>query len=242
MIAGNNEIEKCKTCHQRSKGFFCALSPETIEAFDAIKHTYMYPRGATLFVEGQSAHGIYVLCMGRVKLTVCSREGRTLILRIVEPGEALGLSATILGTPYEMTAETMEPSQANFIPRDAFTQFLTMNRDACANVAQHLSRYCRNAYSQVRSLGLSHSATEKLVMLLLTWCDTENDENAETPRVRILYTREEIARMIGTSRETISRILSDLKQKRIISVEGNVLTILDKAALQSISALEVRSV
>ena len=97
-----------------------------------------YPKGATLFVEGQPARGLFVLCSGRVKLSTCSADGKTLILRISEPGEVLGLPATVTGTCYELTADVIEPGQANFIARTDFLSFLKDSGEAALRVAQQL--------------------------------------------------------------------------------------------------------
>ncbi len=80
-----------------------------------------------------------MFCIGRVKLTVWSSDGKALILRIVEPGEILGLSATLSGRPYYMTAETLVPSELNFIKREDFLRFLHEHADACQRVAQQLA-------------------------------------------------------------------------------------------------------
>src|SRR5579872_6211369 len=104
----------CKTCKQKSKGFFCELTPLSLKDFDAIKSTATYPKGALLFVEKQDARGVYVLCEGEVKLSISSSEGKTLIMRIARSGELLGLMAAVAGLPYEVTAETIHPCQVAF--------------------------------------------------------------------------------------------------------------------------------
>src|SRR5712692_5584012 len=98
---GSAITESCQNCKIRSKGFFCQLSPAALRAFDAIKIPTTYPRGAVLYVEGEEPRGIFALCQGRAKLTLSSSEGKTMILRIVEPGEVLGLNAILSGKPYE---------------------------------------------------------------------------------------------------------------------------------------------
>lgn len=188
-----------------------------------------------LFVEGQAAQGIYLLCQGRIKLSTSSSCGRKLILRIVEPGEVLGLSATVSNIPYEVTAEAIEPCQTSFVQREEFLQFLSRHKDACFNVARHLSRYCGKAYTQIRALGLSHSAAEKLAKLLLDWCDRDGSEIEHGINLKLMLTHEEIAGMIGTSRETVSRVLSDFKSKQIVNVKGSHLTVLNKTALQALA-------
>jgi hypothetical protein len=92
-----------------------------------------------------------------------------MIVKLAEPGEVLGLSATISGKPYEVTAETIDPCQVNFVKRDDFLHFLKDDVEACFKVAEQLSEKYHNACKEVRALGLSHSAAEKLAKLLLEW-------------------------------------------------------------------------
>jgi CRP/FNR family cyclic AMP-dependent transcriptional regulator len=104
-------VENCLICKLRSDSFFCGLPKQSLEAWEKIKFTAAYPAGAVLFVEGQSPRGIYMLCKGRVKLSTTSADGKTLILKISQPGEVLGLHATVSSTPFESTAATGQPSQ-----------------------------------------------------------------------------------------------------------------------------------
>ena len=113
----------CEQCPLKCEGFFCDLSRTALQALDRIKFTSGYPRGAVLFVEQEAPRGIFVLCKGRVKLSMTSSEGKTVILRIVQPGEVLGLSAVVSAQPYQASAETLEPCQVNFIRRDDFLRF-----------------------------------------------------------------------------------------------------------------------
>ena len=98
---------ECLNCHLRPDSFFCSLLGESLEAFNQIKHASVVPAGATVFQEGQSPRGIYMLCSGQAKLSITSREGKILILRIAKPGDLLGLHAVVTGATYEMTAEIM---------------------------------------------------------------------------------------------------------------------------------------
>src|SRR2546429_9034321 len=107
-------IEKCLTGECREDRQFCHLPDEAREELQRIKATAVYPKGALLCLEGQAPRGVFVLCTGRAKLSTTSAEGKTIILRIAEPGEVLGLTAIVGDTPYEATVETLEPSQANF--------------------------------------------------------------------------------------------------------------------------------
>jgi CRP/FNR family transcriptional regulator, cyclic AMP receptor protein len=232
---GLDIIESCLSCKMRAEHILCDLPPEALQAFESIKYATAYPKGAVLFVEGQSPRGIFVLCKGRVRMSICSIEGKTLILQVSEPGEVLGLSATVSGKPYELTAETMGPCQVNFVKRDDFLRFLKEHNDACLRVAEQLSAKYNSACREVRALGLSHSAVEKLAKLLLEW-SVKNGESAKAePRLKVAFSHEEIAQMINTSRETVTRLFADLKRRQILWGKGSTLLIRNKAALRALA-------
>src|SRR5712691_7706663 len=130
--------DSCVSCKVRSEGYFCYFESEMVSKFDTLKYTTVFPKGAVLFVEGQSPRGVFMICSGRVKLTTCSVDGKALITRIAEGGEVLGLSAAVSGRTYMVTAETLVRCQVNFIKRDDFLQFLEVNSAACLRVAEHL--------------------------------------------------------------------------------------------------------
>src|ERR1019366_6337055 len=121
----------CKTCKLKAAGFFCQLPPAALKDFDAIKSTSTYPKGALLFMEGQDARGVFVLCDGDVKLSISSSEGKTLNMRVAKAGEILGLVAGISGAPYEVTAETVRPSQVAFVRREDFRRFVAKYPEVC---------------------------------------------------------------------------------------------------------------
>lgn len=232
---GLDIIESCLTCKMRADRIFCDLPTSALQAFENIKYSTAYPKGAILFVEGQAPRGIFVLCKGRVKLSICARDGKTLILKIAEPGEVLGLSATVSGKPYELAAETMDPCQVNFVKREDFLRFLKAHADACFKVAEQLSEKYNNACHELRSLGLSHSAGEKLAKLLLEWSSKNGEASNREPRLKLSLTHEEIGQMIGTSRETVTRLFAELRKRQIVQAKGSTLVIRNKAALRLIA-------
>ena len=231
---GLDIIESCLTCKLRADRLFCDLPDASLKAFEAIKYSSAYPKGAVLFVEGQSPRGIFVVCKGRAKLSVGSSDGKTLILKIAEAGEVLGLSATVSGKPYELTAETLDPCQVNFVKREDFLRFLKEHSEACFRVAEQLSDKYNTACREIRSLGLSHSAGEKLAKLLLDWSGGPPEDHKEA-RLKMALTHEEIAQMIGTSRETVTRLFAELKKRQIIQLKGSTLLIRNKSALRSLA-------
>ncbi len=155
-------------------------------------------------------------------------------MELAEPGEVLGLSATISGKPHEVTAETIDPCQVNFVKRDDFLRFLKDDVQACFKVAEQLSERYHDACHEVRSLGLSHSAHEKLANLLLEWSSKGDAAKPET-RLKLRHTHEEIANMIGTSRETVTRLLAEMKRRQIVELKGSTLVIRNAAALRKMA-------
>ena len=232
---GLDIVDNCTLCKLRDERFFCSLPPAALQALDAIKFSTAYPGGATLFSEGQTPRGMYLLCRGRVKLSITAADGKALILKIAESGEVLGLHATVTGAPYEMAAETLHPCQVNFVRRDDFLKFLRQHGDACLQAAHHLSRQCQSAFDQIRSLGLSHSAREKLARVLLEW-SAGGEQTSEGTRVKLAMTHEEIAQMIGTSRETVTRILTEFRTRRLALIKGSNLLIQNRPALERMIA------
>ncbi len=228
-------IEDCLTCKVRENRVFCNLSTSAVKALDQIKSLAVYPKGALIFVQGQPTRGVFVLCIGRVKLSVCSRDGKALILRTVEPGEILGLSATLSGRPYYMTAETLLPSELNFIKREDFLRFLHEHADACMRVAQQLASNFQAATEQAHLLGLSTSAAERLARLLLQ-LGCQSGQAGQELRLKLTLTHEEIGQMIGVSRETVTRLLTNLKKKEILSLKGSSLVIRNRAALEVLAS------
>ncbi len=230
---GMEIVESCLKCKLRA-GRICDLPPAALQAFEGIKYATAYPRGAVLFVQGQLPRGIFVLCKGSVKLAVNSPSGTTAIVKVAEPGEVLGLSATISGKPHEVTAETIDPCQVNFVKRDDFLRFLKDDVEACFKVAEQLSEKYHKACKEVRWLGLSHSAAEKLAKLLLEWSSKNRESAKAEPRLKLRLTHGEIAQMMGLSRETVTRVFADFRKQRLIQQNGSTLVIPDRVALKSL--------
>lgn len=228
-------IENCVTCKLRQDKWFCGLSSEVLKAFNAASHLTTYPGSAVLFVEGQMPRGCLVLCSGRVKLSTTSREGKVLILKVAQPGETLGLSAVISRSPYEVTAETVGPCQVNYIDAESLLRLLEKHGELGLRAAQALSREFQSAYRDLHELVLSRSSAGKLARLLLSWPGHTGGTGSEI-RLRSSLTHEEIAQMIGSSRETVTRLLSELKKKELIRLEGSTLVIRNRTALEALAA------
>jgi CRP/FNR family transcriptional regulator, cyclic AMP receptor protein len=227
----------CDACQWRNDNFFCQFDPETLAGWDRITFTNVYPDGALLYAEGEMPAGLFILCTGSAKLSISSGSGKTLIKRVVQPGETLGLSSVLSGNAYKATAETVNPSQLKFVKRDDFTRFVAEHRDVQFNIARQLIEECESDANQIRALGLANSAAERLAQLLLTWCEEEGRPSESGMRFPVMMTHEDISQMIGTSRETVTRLLKSFRDKKILTVRRSSMTLHKKSDLEDLILL-----
>ena len=234
---GVEMCDKCLDCKWRTDSFFCQFDPEILKVFDSITYTNVYPEGTLLYQEGEEARGLYILCYGSAKLSISSGGGKTLIKRIAQQGEALGLSSVMSGNRYKTSAETAAPSQLKFVKREDFLRFVNEYKAVSFNIARQLIEECESDADQIRALGLANSAAEKLAYLLLQWCEDSGSPSASGTRVPVVMTHEEISQMIGTSRETVTRLLKSFKEKKIITVRRSSMTVHKKSELEDLILL-----
>jgi CRP/FNR family transcriptional regulator, cyclic AMP receptor protein len=230
---GLDIVENCAECTLTKSNFFCGFSHDALSALDKVSHKSILPAGAILFVEGQNPRGMFVLCAGRINLSTTSREGKIIILKTAEAGEALGLSASISGVGYEVTAETATPCQLNFVDRKHLLELMASNSEVGMHASRCLSREFQVAYRDIRDLVLIRTSTGKLARLLLQ----SSPPALDSPEVRVSYlmTHEEMAQRIGASRETVTRLLTDLKKKHLIRLDGPNLVIRNRSALEALA-------
>lgn len=209
------------------------LPPAIAEALEQAALTTTYPTGAVLFSEGQAPRGVFVVRRGRVKLSVCGSDGRTLILRMADAGDLLGVASVVSGREYEATAETQEPSEVSFLRQSDLLRLMRLHGEIAFWVTQHISRDYNCTCREIRDLMLSDSASEKLARLMVGWLDN-NAEAKQPSHVKMALTHEEIGQMIGTSRETVSRLFAGFKKQHLIQQNGATLVIPNRLALESL--------
>ena len=134
-----------------------------------------------------------------------------------------------------MTAETVDPCQVNFVKREDFLRFLREHSEACLRVAEQLSEKYNSACREIRALGSVALGRRKAGEASAgVECPQRRSHRSE-PRVKLALTHEEIAQMIGTSRETVTRLFADLKKRQIVQAKGSTLLIRNKAALKAMA-------
>jgi len=213
---------------------FCNLDEAALADFDAIGVQASFPQGTTLFEEGGASNAVFVICTGQVKLSCTSKEGKTLILKIAMPGDVLGLGAVISGSKYEVTAQTAQPTQIKSIRREEFLAFLTKHGEASLHAAKALSEEYKAAFFDARRLALSGSAAGRLASVLLDWGRASSCGKPEM-RFNMALTHEELANLVGSSRETITRMLSRFRRDKLIQMHGASILILSPERLEELS-------
>lgn len=228
--------KSCATSKMQKENFFCRLPERAMREWNRIKRVTSYPEGALLFMEGEAACGVHLLCQGRVKLLTTNNGGKTIILKIAQAGQVFGLNSIVTGRPHEVTVKTMQPSQVAYVSREDFLRFIKENGDACLRVVQQLGQECHSAYEVIRSLGLGSSVSAKLAKFLVGWSE-DGRESDGAVRVKLALTHEELAQLIGCSRESVTRTLSDFKRQRLVELNGSTLLVWNKAGLETLAAV-----
>lgn len=198
--------------------------------------TTIHPDGTLLFIEGEPARGLYLVLDGTAKVSVSSPQGRVLIIRVARAGDLLGINSTVTGLPYEATAETSKQCRTVFIPRNAFITLHRQDERIREIVLHSLNRYVSALIEATRRLMLAETAAEKLAGLLLKWCDDFGELDARRVCVRHDFTQEEVAQMIGASRETVTRLLGEFTKRGLICMTSFNLQILDRPGLEDIAS------
>ena len=214
----------------RQKSGFSFL--KDLRGLESIKTSAIYPRGAVLFTEGQRPQGVYILCEGRAKISVASAEGKTLVVKIAGPGDVLGLNSVLMDKPALATAETIDRCRINSVSREDLITLLESDRMAYAGIARALSQELSGLMDHTRLLLLSDSAAEKLAKLLLGWSDVKGKPTAQGTQIECGLTHAELAQLICTSRETVTRILGDFQRTGTVALNGSVITVQNRKALK----------
>ena len=208
----------------------CSRSlPDTVAgAVDAVAQKRAYAAGEVLFLEECPPRRVFILCSGRVRLSVTARNGNSCVLKIADqPGEFLGVSAVISGEPYPFMAKAVDTAQISFIERRDFLRLIHAHPELAVSVVTQLSDAFSTAYWQMRLL--LREPVVKLAALLLESAGRSNTEGKEPP-----LTHEAISQTIGISRENVSRVLADWRRNGWITTQPKLM-IINRAALEQLA-------
>ena len=230
-------VVNCSECPPRDARSFCSLTVRSRRRNEAAPCATIFPPGATLFREGEPPRGVFVLCRGRVKLSASSRDGRTIVTGLGGAGEVLGVAAAISGDAHTLSAETMDQCHATFIGRGDFLDLVRESQDIAGGAVAQLSAEIHQSAETIRSLALCESSRTKLARLLVDWSEKHGRRVDGAIRLEMHTTHELIGQMIGTSRETVTRQISEFKRRRIIEVTDSAILIRDPSGLSMQASL-----
>ena len=211
----------CTTAHANS---FCEIRGSELTDLSKLRFKRHYAANSTLYTQGQMSDGAFILCEGRVKLSNCSANGRVITFGIAVAGDVLGLSAALMDSEHENTAEAIEDCQVNFLGRDELSEFLRTHPDACLNAARQISRDYQTAFKRMCSLASPDKVANKLARLFLDWSGSEQHDRIPI-RLDNGVTHEALGEMIGVTRETITRALKHLRESEVATLKGHDLLI-----------------
>ena len=188
----------------------------------------LHGRGRVLFAEGEPARGVYILRTGRAIVSISSSEGRIVLLRMVQAGDVLGLNSVLRNCFYDTTVKTLEPCRTDFISRVELLELMQQSSAGAYAILRILSQELTELTDRAKLLLLPQTVSGRLARLLLEW--TKNNGS----RLDRILTHEEIAQMICTSRETVTRLLATLTRQHVISITPDSILIRDRLALERI--------
>lgn len=225
---------ECEHCSCRRDSIFSHCAIEEISEISANKSCTIYKRGQAIFQEGNKPFGVFCMNEGKVKITKHGSEGKEHIVRLAKPGDTMGYRALLSDTRYSASAIALEDSKVCFISAEDFQRLIAQNY----LVAKDMMRMLSNALADAE-LSIAQLATKPVreriaeALLLLKKVYGKPDEKEFT----ISLSREDLASLVGTAKETAIRFLSELKDEGIVITHGSSITILDPERLLKISQM-----
>lgn len=227
----------CTHCASRLTGFFGDLTDSGVAQCN--QHTTnTYKAGQVLFYEGNRAFGIYCIYSGRVKLYKTGHGGRLQIVRLAGPGDLIGYRSLFAEESYSATAEAMEDAAVCFLEKSVFLPLLSKEPGLAMKMIRKLSGELRYAEDRMTDIA-QKPVKERLAELLLLLKETYGKANNGGVEIGLSLSREEMAEMIGTTQETIIRLLSEFKARGFLQIDGRQIVITDMKPLLRIAHIEV---
>lgn len=222
---------RAETIHETN--MMPGLSRSSSEALAKASTRMTFEAGELVYSEGEEATGAYVVLRGKVKLVANSPDGKALILRIARAGEIISLSAALSERANDTSAEAVEPTSVSFITAANLYRLMESNGEVALRLARELSIEYSSLCQELSTLGLQRSAMSRLAKLLVGMTENIAPERGTITALCPL-THEEMAQMIGTSRETVTRLLHDLRDQGVATLKNETLTILKADTLRTL--------
>jgi CRP/FNR family cyclic AMP-dependent transcriptional regulator len=233
MITQRKKTMEAAAHSYQNGEFFKALSASAQADLESLSTASSYPSNTALFSETQANTGVYIVLEGEVKLSTHTTSGNRLTLHIAQPGEVLGLSSTLSGGAYEMTADTLYPAKVAHISREAFLEFLSRHPEASAVVNREIERRYNLGCERLRTMELTISAPQRPGRLLLVWSDTNKSESASGTHCPLTMTQEKMGEFINESCQIVFRSMSVYKNRDRVAQHGCTISVSSNTVLDS---------
>lgn len=194
----------------------------------------LHDSGRVLFAEGQPARGVFILRTGRATISISSSEGRVVMLRIAEAGDVLGLNSVLRNSPHDTTVKTVEPCRTDFISRAELMELMQHSQAGAQAMLAILARELSDLTDRAKLLLLPQTVSGRLARLLLKWMNENAKDGSPNVRLDKVFTHDEIAQMICSSRETVTRVLAKLSRQQVIHITSDSILIRDRPTLEKI--------
>lgn len=221
-------------CELRNNSLFKHCKQEEIEHMDGHKNNLLFKKSQYVFMEGNRPFGLYCISEGKVKITKTNSEGKEQIVRLVKPGDVIGYRALMAQEKYSASAIALEDTKVCFIPETEFAEIISKNPSVTADLFTLFSKALGDAEDKLSKLAMK-PVRERLAEALLLLSNTYKKAN-ET-QFSISISREDLASIVGTAKETVIRFLSELKEEEIVSTKGSLITILNEQKLVQLSQM-----
>lgn len=210
-------------------------SPEELQSTNANKSTQYYQKGQLIYQEGSQAMGLFCIHQGKIKLARAAGDNKEQIVHLLREGEMVGYRALVAGTRYSHSAIALEDCVVCFMPRPDFSRLVQTNHQFSMALMRLLAQAL--GLAEERMLHLAYKPVrERLAGGLLLVQQTYHRESDALP-FRIALGREDLAALVGTAKETVSRLLSEFKDAGMIATRGSQITILKPTRLQELATM-----
>lgn len=232
-------MRNCNQCSARDKGIFCDLESDELNDLSQHKVTNKYKRGQNLFFQGNPSMGLYCISSGKIKLSRVGNDGKETIIRIAGPGDILGHRSLFSHENYEASATVLEDSSICFLDQSYINVALKKNPEIALRIIEKLSRDLGLAEKRNSSL-YQKNVRERLSELFLDFVQNYGVEDNNRIKLNIRLSRDEIASLIGSSHETVIRLISEFKEEGIVEVEGKSIFVTNTDKLRQFANLNDR--
>jgi CRP/FNR family transcriptional regulator len=209
---------------------FEGLPEDQVMAIKKIAGKKQYSKGEIIFSEGEEGTGFYVIAKGRVKVFKVSPEGKEQILHIFGPGQPFGEVPVFTGQRFPANAQAIEETLALFFPRDSIVSLIAANPSLALNMLAVMSRRLRQFAVQIENLSLKEMPA-RLASYLLFLADEQNSDDVVTLNI----SKGQLASILGTIPETLSRVFAKLSGQSLINVSGKYISLLDRRGLEDLA-------